>query len=255
MAFFYFQLSGNTKFSLFLCENLPPMIRQLTENVVSLFFPRFCLACGNPLFKNEEVICFACVHALPRTGFHLETDNPVARQFWGKINFASAASFYYFSKGSKVQHLVHQLKYKGYKEIGSHIGKLYGKELLNSPLFNSVTAVIPVPLHPRKQARRGYNQAEWFARGLAGAMHIDLDTSSLIRATASETQTKKSRFSRWENVKEIFRVTDIGRQAGRHVLLVDDVITTGSTLEAAGQELLKIPGIRISVASIACAVK
>lgn len=231
------------------------MLKQVGSHIISLFFPRICLACGNSLLKNEEILCFSCVYHFPKTHFHLEEDNPVARQFWGKINFSSAASFYYFTKGSKVQHLVHQLKYKGYKEIGSHIGKLYGYELIKSPLFNTVTSVIPVPLHPRKQAKRGYNQAEWFARGLSESMRIELDTQTLIRARASETQTRKSRFNRWENVKEIFRVNDIGKQAGKHVLLVDDVITTGSTLEAAGHELLKVPGITISVASIACAVK
>lgn len=231
------------------------MLKQLAGDVISLFYPRVCLACGNILFRKEEVLCFSCIYHLPKTNFHFQEDNPVARQFWGKINFQSAASFYYFTKGSKVQHLVHQFKYKGYKEIGSYIGNLYGLELIKSPLFSPVTSVLPVPLHPRKQAKRGYNQAEWFAKGLAESMKISLDTTTLIRAYASETQTKKSRFSRWENVKEIFKIEDIGKQAGKHVLLVDDVITTGSTLEAAGHTLLNIPGIRISVASIACAVK
>ncbi|NTW23260.1 MAG: ComF family protein [Lentimicrobium sp.] len=231
------------------------MFKQLTGDIISLFYPRVCLACGNTLFRNEEILCFSCLYHLPKTNFHFEEDNPVARQFWGKINFASAASCYYFTKGSKVQHLIHQLKYKGYKEIGAYIGKLYGPELMKSPGFNSVTSVIPVPLHPRKETKRGFNQAEWFAKGLAASMKIELDRTTLIRATSSETQTRKSRFNRWENVKEIFRVEDIGRQAGKHVLLVDDVITTGSTLEAAGHSLLQIPGIKISVASIACAVR
>lgn len=231
------------------------MLKQLGSDILSLFFPKVCLACGNSLFRNEEVLCFSCLYHLPKTSFHLKEDNPVARQFWGKIDFASAASFYYFSKGGKVQHLVHQFKYKGYKEIGFHIGKIYGAELVKSPLFSSVTGVIPVPLHPLKQAKRGYNQAEWFAMGLAVSMGVELDTTSLVRAFASETQTRKSRFNRWENVKEIFRIDDIGRQAGKHVLLVDDVITTGSTLEAAGHSLFQVPGIKISVASIACAVR
>ncbi|MFH1120599.1 MAG: phosphoribosyltransferase family protein [Bacteroidota bacterium] len=230
------------------------MFKHLAGDVISLFYPRICLACGNILFRNEDILCFSCQYHLPKTGFHLEEDNPVARQFYGKINFVSAASCYYFTKGSKVQHLVHQFKYKGYKEIGTCVGKLYGSELKKTPLFNTVSSVIPVPLHPLKQAKRGYNQAEWFAKGLAESMSIALDTTTLIRAFASETQTRKSRFSRWENVKEIFKIDDFGRQAGNHVLLVDDVITTGSTLEAAGLTLMSIPGIRISVASIACAV-
>ncbi|MBW6491310.1 MAG: ComF family protein [Lentimicrobium sp.] len=229
------------------------MIKEYFQDLISLFYPRICLACGNTLYKNEHMLCFSCLYHLPKTNFHQFEDNAVARQFWGKIDFSSAASCYYFSKGSKVQHLVHQLKYKGYKEIGSYIGELYGKELKNSPLFNSISVVIPVPLHPRKQAKRGYNQAEWFAIGLAESMKAELDTTTLIRAHSSETQTRKTRFRRWENVKEIFQLTDPQRLAGKHILLVDDVITTGSTLEAAGHELKKTPDIKISVASIACA--
>lgn len=230
-------------------------VKQLSGDVLSLFYPRVCMACGNILFRKEEVLCFSCLYHLPKTNFHKEPENPVARQFWGKINFQSAASCYYFTKGSKVQHLIHQFKYKGYKEIGEYVGRLYGRDLLGSGHFSTVTAILPVPLHPRKQAKRGYNQAEWFARGLAESMHRELDTGTLVRAYASETQTRKSRFSRWENVKEIFRVTDTGKLAGKHILLVDDVITTGSTLEAAGHTLMQIPGIQVSVASIACAVK
>jgi ComF family protein len=201
------------------------------------------------------MLCFSCHYHLPKTNFHLQEDNAVARQFWGKINFSSAASLYYFSKGSKVQHLVHQLKYKGYKEIGSHIGNIYGPELKKSPLFSSVSAVIPVPLHPKKEAIRGYNQAEWFAMGLAESMKITLDITTLLRVHSSETQTRKTRFKRWENVKEIFLLNNPEQLAGKHILLVDDVITTGSTLEAAGHELMKIPDVKISVASIACAVR
>lgn len=231
------------------------MIKDYLQDFISLFFPRVCMACGNTLYKHEHMICFSCQYHLPKTNFHLLEDNPVARQFWGKINFSAAASCYYFNKGGKVQHLVHQLKYKGYKEVGSHIGTIYGHDLKNSPLFSTIDAIIPVPLHPRKEARRGYNQAEWFAIGLAESMQAELDVTTLLRVQASETQTRKTRFRRWENVKEIFQLMDAERQAGKHVLLVDDVITTGSTLEAAGHELMKIPGVKVSVASIACAVR
>ncbi|HAH59651.1 MAG: ComF family protein [Lentimicrobium sp.] len=228
-------------------------LASLAHDLVSLFYPRVCLACGNVLYKNEMILCFHCLYHLPKTNFHLSADNPCAQQFWGKINFQAAAACYYFTKAGKVQHLIHHLKYKGYKEIGAYIGQLYGPELKRSPYFKSVSAVLPVPLHPRKQAKRGYNQAEWFALGLSEGMKIELDTTTLIRSKASETQTRKSRFMRYENVKEIFTITTTESLANRHVLLVDDVITTGSTLEAAGNALMEIPGISVSVASIACA--
>lgn len=226
----------------------------IASDFIALFYPRFCFACEKSLLKHEEYLCSECWYKLPRTEFHLMADNPVLNQFFGKINFEAAASFYYFSKGGKVQHLIHQLKYGGFKDIGVFIGKQYGKELIKSPYFQQIDCIIPIPLHPRKEASRGYNQSECFARGLSQSMNIQLDTTSLIRTFASETQTHKTRFSRWENVKEIFALNPDNDLQDKHVLLVDDVITTGSTLEAAGHVLLTVPGVTVSVCSIACAL-
>lgn len=181
-------------------------------------------------------------------------ENPVINQFYGKINFNSAASFYYFSKGGNVQRLVHNLKYKGHKEIGLFLGRYYGTKLRESSLFTDVRHIIPIPLHPSRLKERGYNQAEYFARGLAESLSAEVHTQVLLRNFASETQTHKSRFNRWENVKDIFQLNTIGNLEGEHILLVDDVITTGSTLEAAGHVLFGIPDIRISVCSLACAL-
>ncbi|KAF5039848.1 hypothetical protein DSECCO2_539630 [anaerobic digester metagenome] len=231
-----------------------PALASMAHDIISLIYPRVCLACGNVLYKKEHILCFHCLYHLPKTDFHLSPDNPCIQLFWGKVNIQAAAACYYFTKAGKVQHLIHQLRYKGYKEIGAYIGENYGRELKSSPLFDSVSAVIPVPLHPRKQAKRGYNQAEWFAMGLSKGMKIEFDATTLVRSKASETQTRKSRFMRYENVKEIFTLTTTQRYINQHVLLVDDVITTGSTLEASANALMGIPGIRISIASIACAV-
>jgi ComF family protein len=222
------------------------------QDFISLIYPRICYACGKSLYKYEKCLCTYCIYHLPKTNFHLDRDNNVSKLFWGKVNIFSAAAFFYYSKGTKVQHLIHQLKYKGHKEIGVYIGNIYGKELKKSVLFETVDVVIPVPLHPKKKMKRGFNQSELFAAGLAESMNIILDVKTLCRTYASETQTRKSRFARWENVKEIFALNDPETLQHKHVLLVDDVITTGSTIEACAQIFSAIPGIRISIAAMAC---
>lgn len=221
----------------------------------SLFFPRVCYSCENTLFRHEEVLCSYCLHQLPKTNFHSEADNPVSKIFWGRVNIYHASSLYFFSKGSKVQHLLHQLKYKGKKEIGIYLGKLLGMDLLESPYYSDIDVIIPVPLHPKKQRKRGYNQSEMFARGLAESLVKPIDIRTLVRTYASETQTKKSRFKRWENVKEIFDLKNHNHLLGKHILLVDDVVTTGATLEACANMLLNIPGVKVSIATIACAIR
>jgi ComF family protein len=177
-------------------------------------------------------------------------NSPLDQVFWGRAQLAHTAALYNFQKKSKVQHLIHQLKYKGRMDVGIHLGKLLGAELAVAEKFNDVSKVIPVPLHPGKQRKRGYNQSEQIAIGLANAMNIEMDTTSFIRTTNTETQTRKSRFARWENVKEIFKVTAPAEIANRHILLVDDVITTGATLESAAHILLAVEGVKLSVACI-----
>jgi ComF family protein len=228
---------------------------KLWNDLFSLFFPEVCIACGNSLSLNEEMVCTSCVLHLPRTHFAGIPDNPVSRVFWGRADLYSATALYYFTKGGRVQHLLHQLKYKGHKKIGYFLGQLLGDELADSPYFNSVEVVIPVPLHPRKKRMRGYNQSEMIAEGICRVLHARLDTTTLYRSRFSETQTRKGRFKRWENVKDIFDVTATEKLLDKHVLLVDDVITTGATLESCTLALKKIPGIRISIACVAYATK
>ncbi len=211
------------------------------------------MACGKPLYRHEDCVCSLCLNHLPITNFHLHNDNPVSQLFWGKIQLESAASFLYFNKGGKVQHLIHQLKYKDQKQVGTYIGKMYGKLLKKSIFFNSVDIVMPVPLHPKKQRQRGYNQSDFFATGLAASMEIAVDKTTLYRTKASESQTKKSRYGRFQNVSSIFALRDLEKLKGKHILLVDDVITTGSTIESCVNTLQQIPKIKISVASIAIA--
>lgn len=220
---------------------------------VSLLFPELCQACGESLVTGEEVLCLDCRYNLPFTDFHLKTNNMVAQQFWGKINLEGAYAMCYFAKGGRVQHMMHNFKYKGVKKIGNLLGNIAGERLLKSPVFKSVEVIVPVPLHKNRLRKRGYNQSMCFAEGLAEKMGIPVDEHNLIRLRATETQTHKSRFSRFENMQEVFTLANPEALSNKHILLVDDVVTTGSTLEACGTELLKAEGTKLSIATIACA--
>lgn len=221
----------------------------------SLVYPRICAACGNSLWSHETVICTSCDFRLPRTNFHLLSDNPVSDVFRGRADIYSASAYLFFHKGSRVQQLVHQLKYKGRKDVGIFLGRLYGQSLIQSPFFNDLDLIIPVPLHPKKLMKRGYNQSDQFGLGLSESMKIPMNNQLLIRSRSTETQTKKTRFRRWENVNNIFIVKDYECMTGKKILLIDDVITTGATLESCILTLSQIPDIRISIASIAVALR
>ncbi len=225
----------------------------MLNDFISLAFPHICVSCGKSLYKKEHTICAYCAYHLPKTNFHLNIDNPIAKIFWGRVAIYSASAFYGFNKGGKVQHLIHQLKYKGQKNIGNSVGKLYGFELKQCVNFNTVNMVVPVPLHPKKLKKRGYNQSDGFAEGLAESMNVEANLQVLYRAVESETQTKKSRFNRWQNVETIFQLRDTKPLEGKHILLVDDVITTGATLEACAHTLLQAPNVKVSIATIAYA--
>ena len=177
----------------------------------------------------------------------------IARVFWGRVELFSATSYLFFNKGGSVQHLMHSLKYKSQKETGVYLGKLFGKDLLKSPLFNTIDLIIPVPLHPKKFHLRGFNQSEVIASGIGHVMEIPVECNKLIRLVNTDSQTRKSRYSRWENVRSAFGVENPEDISGKHVLLVDDVLTTGATLEACAATLLEIEGTRVSVATLAYA--
>lgn len=229
------------------------IIQEAAGDLFNLFFPNLCLGCGQPMIRGEEVICSICHFHLPRTYFHNDPENPINRVFWGRVNLEAVAAYLYFHKGSTVQHLLHQLKYKGRQEIGIRIGKWYGQELNYADIFCNVELIIPVPLHPRKLRKRGYNQSQAFAEGLSSVMKADQETRCLFRKIDSKTQTRKARYNRWENVENIFAVKHPERIQGRHLLLVDDVLTTGATLESCAQALLEVRGVKVSIATIAFA--
>lgn len=222
------------------------------KDFINLLYPQPCLACGDILGKHEDSICTSCIVNLPKTNYHLHNENPLNKIFWGRVSIEMVAAYYYFNKGNKVQNLLHQLKYKGANNVGEKIGLLYGYELLESTNFKDVDFIVPVPLHPKKLKKRGYNQSESFAIGLAQSLKKEVLTNLLLRTVNSETQTKKSRFNRWENVSTIFTISNSTNIKGKHILLVDDVITTGATIEGCAQLLVQ-RNAKVSVVTIACA--
>ena len=223
----------------------------MLNDFFNLIFPKLCCACNTALLKNEHTICLNCIATLPKTNFHLDKDNPVSKVFWGRVKLEMATSFYLFGKKTRVQNLLHQLKYKGVKEVGAVVGQLMGIELKDSLHYKKIDVIVPVPLHHHKLKKRGYNQSEFIAVGLSDTMGIPINTNSLYRKEDSLTQTKKSRYKRWENVEEIFGLSN-ELLNGKRVLLVDDVITTGATIEACAQVLIQHK-CTVFVATIAAA--
>jgi ComF family protein len=223
------------------------------QNFLQLLYPKMCLGCGNHLSNSENVLCFICENELPKTHFHEQPENPVFKKMYGRLPVENATALFYFDKGNRVQHLMHQLKYGGKTEIGNQLGKMLGNDLKKSDAFRSVEIVIPVPLHEKRLRKRGYNQSDFFGQGIAEAMKINMLPKVVERMEYTETQTGKNRFERWDNVKEAFRLKNADDIKGKHVLLVDDVITTGATLEACGQLLMDVPDVRVSIATIAFA--
>jgi ComF family protein len=220
----------------------------------SLFYPRLCNACRRSLIKDEECICTMCHFHLPRTDFFIEKENNFSQIFWGRLPIETATALFYFQKKGKVQNLIHQLKYKGKSEIGIYLGKMLGNQLSRSIYYDPVDLIIPVPLHPAKQHKRGYNQSELIARGVSQGLNLPLSTGNLVRVTKTETQTRKSKFRRWQNVETVFQINDPKKLQNKNILLIDDVVTTGSTLEACGQKLLEIQGVKLWIATLAIAI-
>jgi len=223
------------------------------SDVLNLFFPNLCQVCGQPLNRQEEVLCLMCKAKLPLTGFEVHSDNLVSEVFWGRVNLSSATSFLFFNKGGNVQHLIHQLKYKNRKQVGVYLGRLFGLALKKSPLFENTDLIIPVPLHPKKEHLRGYNQSFCIASGMSLSMGKPVITQNLIRRFHTSSQTRKSRYDRWENVKNIFAVQYPEVFKNKHLLLVDDVLTTGATLEACASVLLDVENVKVSAATLAYA--
>ncbi len=226
------------------------MLKKLSGGLLHLIYPRTCVACGNVLLNNEKVLCLSCYVELPRTKFHNNTENEVARIFWGRVLLRNATSFIFFNKDSNYRKILHELKYKDQRQVGLEMGRLFGLELRDTP-FSYADMIIPVPLHPAKQRKRGYNQSELIAEGVSQVLHIPVRNNLITRKMKTATQTRKNRFDRWLNVKDTFQVQDIAALNNRHILLVDDVITTGATIEACANSIMATCQVSLSVISLA----
>lgn len=227
-------------------------LKEIKDSFLHLLFPHVCAGCGSDILNEESVLCMRCMDAMPETNFEIHANNPVEKIFWGRLPLVGATAQFYFTKESLMQHLMHQFKYKRNKELGLQLGRIMGEKIKASARFE-VDALVPLPLFPAKEKRRGYNQATLLCEGMAETMNIPVLDKAIIRPQHTETQTKKGRIERWKNMEGKFILSDPGALRNKHVLLVDDVITTGATLEACGNELLKAGGVQLSVATLCVA--
>ena len=225
----------------------------MLKSLLHLFFPPVCAGCKTVLTANENVICTNCRHELPLTQHHLNPENEAFSKFYGRIPVEHVSALLYFHKKGIVQELIHSLKYRGQEEIGSVLGNWYAEELKNNPILSTVDAIIPVPLHPKKLRERGYNQVAEFGKALAAELNIPVNNEILFRQVYSKTQSQKDFLGRSEGINTIFDVSFTKNEENKHFLLIDDVLTTGATLEGCAKAVLKIPGAKISIVCMAMA--
>jgi ComF family protein len=226
----------------------------MAENIFNLAFPNLCEACGNELVGNEYLVCVACWQHLPETNFHLQKGNEIEQKFIGKVAIERATSFYYFNKTSTIQEILYALKYQRKKELGIELGLRFGNSLRHCDWINSIDCIVPVPLAKQKLKSRGFNQAEYLGMGLSEQLNIPLRNDVLIRIKNTQTQTHLNTSLRIANMENAFRMLNHELLANKHILLIDDVITTGSTLEACIIELKKSTNVKISIVTIACSI-
>ena len=225
----------------------------LLNNLVNLFYPYHCMLCEKPLIESEQHICLGCLCDLPKTNYHISKGNPARALFSGYPQVNEVTAFLFFEKEGTTQKLIHSLKYYGNKFLAEYIGRIAALELQNYGFYASIDSIIPIPLHPKKEKQRGYNQSELIAKGISSVYGCRIEDKLLKRATYTKSQTRKSIYDRHVNVEKIFEVTDTEQLFGKHILLVDDVLTTGATASSCIDALLSVPEIKISLFSLSIA--
>lgn len=223
------------------------------ESFINLIYPRICEGCGRSLYRAEDTICTHCLMKIPKTGFEGIPDNHVSKLFWGRVKIEHATSFFFYEKSTIYQRLMQNFKYKGVQKIGSILGNFFGRQLDNTD-FSKVDVIIPIPLHKVKQSQRGFNQSEVIANGIGEILKKPVHSNVVKRTKHTSTQTSKSRYDRWKNIQAVFQCKKPEILENKHILLVDDIITTGATIESLTEELLKIKGVKVSVATLAVAL-
>ncbi|MDG2455819.1 MAG: phosphoribosyltransferase family protein [Bacteroidia bacterium] len=229
-------------------------MKNLLASVGQMLFPNLCVCCDGYLSKQEVSVCDLCLYTLSKFELIAALDNPLAKKFWGRLKLEAATAYLSYKGTNDVKKLMHALKYKGDTHLGIEMGKWLGDALIRTGNFSTIDCVIPIPLHPKRQMLRGYNQCDLLGHGLCEAMKIPMISDVVVRERHNSTQTKKKRYDRYVNSKELFKVIDPSRIQGKNVLLIDDVITTGSTMESCGSVLLDVEGLRLSLASLAVAI-
>ena len=227
-------------------------MKEIKDSFLHLLFPHLCAGCGTDILKEETVLCMRCIDAMPETNFEIHPNNPVEKTFWGRLPLVGATAQFYFTKESLMQQLMHQFKYKRNKDLGLQLARIMGEQVKRSGRFE-VDALVPLPLFPAKEKRRGYNQASILCEGMAKAMNIPVLDKVITRPQHTETQTKRGRIERWKNMEGKFSLPNQRAIRNKHLLLVDDVITTGATIEACANLLNTIEGVSVSIACIAVA--
>ncbi len=228
-------------------------VMQWLTNIINVFFPKLCNGCGTTLTDNEILICTTCRHHLPITNFHFTNDFTIANVLYGRAKIEQGTALFWFEKKGIVQNIIHNLKYKGQEEIGSFLGKWLGSELATIASYRNIEIVIPVPLHKKKLRKRGYNQVRLFAKEIALALQAEYSEKHLVKLLNSKSQVTKKRFARWQKNKKLFGLKNKEHLCNKHILLVDDIITTGATLEACILTLHQAENVKISVATMAIA--
>lgn len=219
------------------------------SDLLDLILPRYCAVCGEILSRSEQDICLNCLYQLPRV--ESTRLQEIEKLFWGIIPVERAYSFMYYQKGSPYNNLLHKIKYKNHPEVATHLAKAAAQELMEREFFNGIDAIVPLPLSKKKERKRGYNQCDYIAEGLSAVSGVPVLKHCIERTRANETQTHKSKEERWSNVEGIFSVTKPQALQGKHILLIDDVLTTGATIASCAKSIIALPDTRVSLFTLA----